>query len=217
MRVHVIEADQAEVWVKAVMKRDNLGKAIAALAAQLNEPVWFHDYKDPMVGAPLIFLECSDTFLEQVRKLPDFKKTYDAQSKPYPRPTFFTERSEKLQVYYTGKANAVNYYSLHFTRIKKLPQRGDGLADVFNFQRLMKHAVSSSHKVFDYLEQNNLLLQVCEIHHKPNENRMILLCPDTLIEELKKLDCIEGARLLTEREIKALPPKNNRPQKPPAP
>lgn len=65
------------VWQDAVEKRDALGRGIARLAARVNEPVWFHDFKEPVAGAPVIMLECSDAFLAEVKKLPGFVQSHD--------------------------------------------------------------------------------------------------------------------------------------------
>jgi len=63
-------------WKDAVENRDNLGRAIARLASAAGVEVHFHDFKDPVAGAPVVMLECSDDFLEQVKKLPGFKNAH---------------------------------------------------------------------------------------------------------------------------------------------
>lgn len=95
MKVHVIEADMSGPWQDAVQKRDDLGRAIGKLAAQANESVWFHDFKEPVAGAPVIMLECSDAFLAQVQKLPGFSKSQDLWQ------DMETERAPSIQKYFT--------------------------------------------------------------------------------------------------------------------
>lgn len=77
MKVHVVEADFSGAFFDAVAKRDALGRSIAGLADRVNQPVFFHDDKEPRLGAPVIMLECSDHFLDLVRKMPGFSKAYD--------------------------------------------------------------------------------------------------------------------------------------------
>lgn len=95
MKVHVIEADMTGSWQDAVQKRDSLGRAIGRLAAEANEPVWFHDFKEPMAGAPVIMLECSDAFLAQVQMLPGFAKSHDLWQGAQ------TQREPSIQQYFT--------------------------------------------------------------------------------------------------------------------
>jgi hypothetical protein len=92
MKIHVIEADTAGY----VQSRDALGKKIGALAKLVNEPVFFHDYAEPVCGAPVILLECSDAFLEKVKQFPECKKVEDISSSEA------TQRSPQIQSYFTG-------------------------------------------------------------------------------------------------------------------
>ncbi len=92
MKVHIIEADMAGY----VHARDDLGKKIGALAKTVNEPVFFHDYKDPVCGAPVILLECSDAFLKKVKQLPECKKVEELP------PGEATERSQSILSYFTS-------------------------------------------------------------------------------------------------------------------
>ncbi|TAL27088.1 MAG: hypothetical protein EPN97_18185 [Alphaproteobacteria bacterium] len=100
MKVHVIEADLSGKMTDVVRSRDELGKQIANLANTVNEPVFFHEFKNPMAGAPVIMLECSDAFLAEVRKLPAYKKDHEA----WKGKDFETERSPTIQAYFTSKA-----------------------------------------------------------------------------------------------------------------
>ena len=92
-KVRVIEADLSNP-IQAMTERDQLGRQIAALARQVNEPVLFHDYKGPVGGAPVILLECSDRFLAAVRTLPAYRKDHEVQ------PDLDTERSPRVQAYF---------------------------------------------------------------------------------------------------------------------
>lgn len=98
-KVHVIEADLSNP-AQALSERDKLGRQIAALAKQVNEPVLFHDYKGPVAGAPIILLECSDRFLAAVRTLPAYKSDHEA----LPHPALETERSPRVQAYFMSGA-----------------------------------------------------------------------------------------------------------------
>ena len=100
MKVHVIEADLSGKMTDVVGNRDELGIQIARLAAAVNEPVFFHDFKNPMAGAPVIMLECSDAFLAEVRKLPAYKKDQEV----WKGPDYETERSPKIKAYFNSKA-----------------------------------------------------------------------------------------------------------------
>lgn len=95
MNVHVIEAEMYGSIVDVVANRDKLGRAVAGLAAKTGEQVHFHDFKDPVAGAPILLLECSDAFLEQVKKLPGFSKAYDVW------PDMETERKPSIHNYFT--------------------------------------------------------------------------------------------------------------------
>lgn len=95
MKVHVIEAQMYGSIVDVVANRDELGRGIARLAAATGEQVYFHDFKDPVGGAPIVMLECSDAFLEQVKKLPGYSKSYDVWA------DMETERKPSIQNYFT--------------------------------------------------------------------------------------------------------------------
>jgi hypothetical protein len=94
MKIYVVEADLT--GTDSVQKRNTLGRSIGALAKGVNEPVFFHDFKDPAGGAPVILLECSDAFLKIVEQLPECAKTYEIW------PNTATERSSKLWDYFTA-------------------------------------------------------------------------------------------------------------------
>ncbi len=95
MNVHVIEAEMYGSIVDVVANRDNLGRSIAVLAAKTGEQVYFHDFKDPVAGAPVLILECSDAFLDQVKKLPGYSKSYDVW------PDLETERKPSILNYFS--------------------------------------------------------------------------------------------------------------------
>jgi hypothetical protein len=80
-----------------VQERNDLGRAIAALARQENEAIYYHDYKadpsgEPRVGAPVILLECSAAFLEKVKQLPKIESVRI--------PTNATERVPRILAYF---------------------------------------------------------------------------------------------------------------------
>jgi len=93
-KVHVIEADMSGGIHDVVKKRDDLGRAIAKMASYSCENVWFHDFKDPVAGAPVLLVECSDDFLERIKKLPGFAKEHDV------RPGIETERKPSIMAYF---------------------------------------------------------------------------------------------------------------------
>ncbi|MEZ0224717.1 MAG: hypothetical protein ACAH83_09205 [Alphaproteobacteria bacterium] len=100
MKVHVIEADLSGKMTDVVGNRDELGVQIARLANAVNEPVFFHEFKQPLASAPVIMLECSDAFLAQVRTLPAYKKDHEV----WKGADFETERSPKIKAYFNSKA-----------------------------------------------------------------------------------------------------------------
>jgi hypothetical protein len=98
-KVHVIEADLSGSLPHALAERENLGQQIVKLSQSMRETVWFHEYKSDMLGgAPTIMLECSDSFLGMVRMLPSYKADREASH----HPGLETERSAKLQHYYSS-------------------------------------------------------------------------------------------------------------------
>ncbi|MBI1328173.1 MAG: hypothetical protein GC136_11120 [Alphaproteobacteria bacterium] len=97
MKVHVINADITlgagiDVWLA---KNHALGAAIAKLAAQSNETVYFHAPDEVLLGAPNIFLECSDAFLNIVQQLPEYKSHHDMWQH------IQTQRSQDLWAYFS--------------------------------------------------------------------------------------------------------------------
>ena len=85
-----IPAKYDDLYDDLLAKCDLLGKSIATLAREHKEDAWFHDYKDPVGGAPGVLLECSESFLDAVRKLPHFGRVYEQDR-------FRTERSPSIQ------------------------------------------------------------------------------------------------------------------------
>lgn len=103
MRVYEIEGDLH--GRDGVKRRDELGRAIAALAKEIGSPVFFHDVKappdsDPIGGAPIILLECSDEVLARVKRLPGFVKSEEFRPGAKLPPGFTTERSPRVQSYF---------------------------------------------------------------------------------------------------------------------
>lgn len=96
-KIHVIEADLTSRDIGQVVgERDKLGRAIAELATSTRETVHFHDYVAPVGGAPTIILECSDAFLDKVRKLPGYVKDQPA----FTTPGLETARSQRIYDYF---------------------------------------------------------------------------------------------------------------------
>jgi hypothetical protein len=95
LKVYVMEADLNGNSQDATQKRDDLGRAIARLASAMNEPVWFHDFKTPVAGAPVVMVECSDTFLAEVKKLSGFKNAVEISSGGE------TERKPNIQQFFS--------------------------------------------------------------------------------------------------------------------
>jgi hypothetical protein len=98
MTVYIIVAGRSSQDENAVTERDNLGKAIGTLAKSAKTPVFFHDYTGNVGGAPVILLECSKTFLEDVQKLPGFTLAMEKVS------SLPTARSDALWNYFTGES-----------------------------------------------------------------------------------------------------------------
>lgn len=103
-KVRIIEADLTGTLPQVLDARDSLGVEIAKLAKTVNEPVFFHDFTGPVGGAPIILLECSDAFLDNVRKLPSYKKDQPA----WTTPGLETERSPSVQAYFAAGGKAAH-------------------------------------------------------------------------------------------------------------
>jgi hypothetical protein len=104
MRVYEIQGDLHSG--NAVQNRDKLGRTIAALANEIGSPVFFHDVKappddnTPLGGAPTILLECSDDFLERVKKLPGFVSSEEFRASTQLPPGYTTGRDARVQRYF---------------------------------------------------------------------------------------------------------------------
>jgi hypothetical protein len=96
MTVHVIETAGGGDPRAALDRRAALGRAIAALAARRGETVWFHDFADPVGGAPVILLECADDFLAAAARLPGFGRAHPLAGWPGIK----SVRSPEIQKYY---------------------------------------------------------------------------------------------------------------------
>lgn len=95
-KVYVIEPDFEGIWREMVSRRDRLGREIAALAKDAGEQVWFHDHVDPMMGAPVIMLECAPEFLERVKELSGIAAVNDLRDGEK------TQRNARIQAYFSG-------------------------------------------------------------------------------------------------------------------
>jgi len=101
MKVHVICTDFAKTsWNEVLQKRDDLGRAINDLSASMGETAYFHDYVEPMCGAPVLMVECSDKLMEEIKKLPGFDEEHDLS------PNVSTFRSPALQNHFARPAPA---------------------------------------------------------------------------------------------------------------
>jgi hypothetical protein len=78
--------------------RDRLGRKITILSDAVKEPVYFHDYKDPVAGAPVIILECSKAFLDRLSGEYFIEKMGEID------PSIKTERSLKVQRHFEKAA-----------------------------------------------------------------------------------------------------------------
>lgn len=95
-KVYVIEPDFQNLWKEMVGRRDNLGRTIAALAKSTGDQVWFHDHVEPMMGAPVIMLECTPAFLDRVKGLPGVGAVHDLRDDEK------TERNPQIQAYFAN-------------------------------------------------------------------------------------------------------------------
>ncbi|MEZ0262325.1 MAG: hypothetical protein ACAH80_15070 [Alphaproteobacteria bacterium] len=69
-KVYSITVDfTGTTWPQAVEKTMKLDADIQRLAKASGEDVHMHQYKEPMLGAPCILVECSEAFLEKIKKL----------------------------------------------------------------------------------------------------------------------------------------------------
>jgi hypothetical protein len=93
--LYTVSADLTSGIADVVQKRDDLGRDIAALAAKNNAQVWFHEFTDPVAGAPIILLECTKDFLAQVKNLPGCVETAE-----YTWP-LATQRSPQIYNYFS--------------------------------------------------------------------------------------------------------------------
>ncbi len=98
-KVHIIEPDFQAPIETVVKNRDELGRAISKLAKSEGETVYFHDFKEPVAGAPVVMLECSDDFLEKVKKLPGAANVYEHDVTTMP-----TARDAAVQHYFNEAA-----------------------------------------------------------------------------------------------------------------
>jgi hypothetical protein len=99
MTVNVIETAAGDPRT-ALDRRAALGRAIAALAARRGDTVWFHNFTDPVGGAPVILLECTDNFLAAAAQLPGFGRTHPLADWP----GINSARSPEIQKYFQRPA-----------------------------------------------------------------------------------------------------------------
>src|SRR5437763_363809 len=73
MKVYAITTDfTGTTWAEACQKTSQLDAAIQKLAKTSGDDVHMHQYKENMLGAPTVLVECSETFLDKITRLPLF-------------------------------------------------------------------------------------------------------------------------------------------------
>jgi hypothetical protein len=74
MKVYAISVDYTgTTWAEACEKTSKLDASIQHLAkASSGESVHMHQYKEQMLGAPVVLVECSESFLDKIKRLPLF-------------------------------------------------------------------------------------------------------------------------------------------------
>jgi hypothetical protein len=68
-------------WPEACEKTSKLDADIQRLAKKSGEDVHMHQYREPMLGAPVVLVECSEAFLEKIKRLPLFDTALPADPK----------------------------------------------------------------------------------------------------------------------------------------
>ncbi|MBI1214929.1 MAG: hypothetical protein GC185_03810 [Alphaproteobacteria bacterium] len=99
MKTYTVTPEQSGSIFETVARRDTLGRAIAKLAEAHGVGVWFHDYKDPVAGAPVIMVECGDVLLEQIKKMSGVKSVEETSG------TLETERNARIKKYFTAPSS----------------------------------------------------------------------------------------------------------------
>lgn len=73
MAVYSITTDfTGTTWAQACANTAKLDADIQRLAKASGEVVHMHQYKEAMLGAPVVLVECSETFLDKIKRLPLF-------------------------------------------------------------------------------------------------------------------------------------------------
>jgi hypothetical protein len=73
MKIYAITPDfTGTSWPEACAKTAQLDADIQRLAKASGEQVHMRQYKEQMLGAPAVLVECEDSFLDKIRKLPLF-------------------------------------------------------------------------------------------------------------------------------------------------
>jgi hypothetical protein len=92
MTVYSVTVDFTNTnWPEAAAKTMQLDADIQRLAKKSGADVHMHQYKEQMLGAPSVLVECSPEFLDQIKRLPLFNAVQPASA-----PTI--RRSEAPQI-----------------------------------------------------------------------------------------------------------------------
>lgn len=77
-KVYVVMIDfTGTSWADACARTSRLDADVQKLAVICKEDVHMHQYADPVGGAPVVLVECSEAFLEKIRQLPLYHASHD--------------------------------------------------------------------------------------------------------------------------------------------
>ena len=80
-KTYMITVDFAgTTWAEACAKTARLDADVQRLARQSGEEVHMRQWKEPVDGAPVVLVECSETFLDKIKKLPLFDRVEPARA-----------------------------------------------------------------------------------------------------------------------------------------
>lgn len=77
-KVYVVMIDFAGTsWAEACARTSRLDADVQKLAAVCGEDIHMHQYADPAPGAPVVLVECPESFLEKIKQLPLYHASHD--------------------------------------------------------------------------------------------------------------------------------------------